>query len=257
MALLQTLRRGLIQRRPFPELWLEILHERVPHYRILPHPLQAELRRHLPVFLSEKRFEGCGGLKITEEMKVVIGALAMLISLGEPTGYYPGLTAILVYPDDYIAPLLEEDEAGIMTEGEESRSGESWGAGSIVLSWREIEEDLREPFRGRNLVFHEFAHQIDGEVGATAGLDETGGTRSAEEWSRALSLEYLRLGDAVARGKQTLLDPYGATHPAEFFAVVTEMFFDSPLPLKKGRPALYKQFRDFYRLDPAAWSCPS
>lgn len=253
MTLLRQFRRFLIRRQRFPEVWLEILNHHVPFYRYLPEELRSEVRVHMPVFLHEKLFEGCGGLEMTEKMRVIIAAYATLLILGEPAGYYPDLKAILLYPDDYIAEVDDEDEVGIVTEGYDLRSGESWSLGSIVLSWRDIERDLRFPFRGQNLIIHEFAHQLDAHYGLSTGFDEVGKVHSRTTWNEVLAASYVELRQASERGERTLLDPYGATLPAEFFAVATECFFEQGGHLREQNPALYHQLRDFYKLDPATY----
>lgn len=253
MPLIRSIRRYLLRRREFPESWQRILETRVPYYRYLPDRLREELRRHMPVIMTDKIFEGCGGLEMDEEKRVVISAYATILILGEPAGYYPDLKAILVYPADYYAEVSEEDAAGIVTEGVESRSGESWGVGSLVLSWRDIELDLAEPFTGRNLIFHEFAHQLDEVYGVTAGIDETGEVYTSNEWNETLATEYRSLRRSAESGEETLLDPYGATLPMEFFSVATECFFETGHAMREHHPKLYRMFTRFYNLDPATW----
>ncbi len=207
----------------------------------------------MPVILEEKIFEGCGGLEMTQEKKIVIAAYATILILGEPAGYYPDLKAILVYPDDYVAPVHDEDEAGIMSEGVETRSGESWDMGSIVLSWADIERDIQNPFNGRNLIFHEFAHQLDSRYGMTAGIDEMGNVHTPGEWNDLLAKSYLELQKNWERGTPTLLDTYGATHPAEFFSVATETFFEKAHAMRRKHPKLYDLLKQVYNMDPASY----
>ncbi|MEX2573075.1 MAG: M90 family metallopeptidase [Balneolaceae bacterium] len=243
----------MIRHRAFPEPWLRLLNSRVPYYSFLDSSLKEKLKIHMPVILDEKIFEGCGGLEMTEEKRVVIAAYATVLILGDPAGYYPDLHAILVYPGDYVAPVREEDEWGIVTEGTEARSGESWHSGSLVLSWRDIQRDIQHPFNGRNLIFHEFAHQLDEKYGLTAGIDESGNARTSTEWNELLAKNYRILRSSAAAGRKSILDPYGATHPAEFFAVATECFFENAHQMKQRMPELYEMFRGFYYMDPAAY----
>jgi len=249
----QLIRRFLNKRRKFPESWQKILNNSVPYYQFLHTSLKDELRKHMTVILTEKHFEGCGGLEMTEEKKVIIAAYATVLILGEPAGYYPSLQAILVYPDDYIAPVHEEDASGIMTEGMEPRSGESWDMGSIVLSWSDIEQDIHNPLNGKNLIFHEFSHQLDDRYGVTAGIDDDGNILTSTEGNEILAEHFLQLRRAASRRKQTLLDPYGATNPAEFFAVATECFFENGHKLNRQHPKLYKSFKAFYNIDPVSY----
>ncbi len=251
--MIRVLKRYFIRRRPFPEEWQNLLNSSVPYYRFLPNQRKQELKRHMPVILEEKIFEGCGGLVMTEEKRVVIAAYATILILGEPAGYYPDLKAILLYPDDYVAPVHQEDEHGFMTEGHESRSGESWDLGSIVLSWKDIQRDIHEPFNGRNLIFHEFAHQLDDRYGMSAGIGEDGRVYKPSEWNNLLASEYRDLIRQAELGRPSIFDPYGASHPAEFFSVATETFFEDSHRMKREKPKLYELFRQFYKLDPASW----
>lgn len=253
MPLFRFIRRSLIRRRSFPESWQNVLDSRVPYYKFLPEVLKNELRTHMMVILNEKNFEGCGGLDLTEEKKAIIAAYATILILGEPAGYYPSLQAILVYPDDYIAPVHEEDASGIMTEGMEPRSGESWDLGSIVLSWNDIQQDISNPGSGKNLIFHEFSHQLDDRYGITSGIDNDGNVLTSSEEDEILAKHFRHLRRAVNRRQQTLLDPYGATNPAEFFAVATECFFENAHNLNKQHPQLYHLLKAFYNIDPVSY----
>lgn len=256
MPIFRYIRRRWIIRRPFPDGWRDVLRERVPVYRRLPDPLREKLHRRIRVLLDEKRFEGCGGLTVTEEMRLVIAALAGMLILEEPSDYFPNLTSILVYPEDYMGRFRREDAAGVVTEGWESRSGESWNPGNIVLSWSDIRSDLRNPSGGRNLVYHEFAHQLDYRYGLSAGIDEKGRTGDGEEdeWTLILARVYRGLRRKARRGNPGVLDHYGAVKPAECFAVVTEAFMLNPHPLQRQYPDLYSQLETFYGFDPAAFA---
>ncbi len=250
MPLFQYLRRLWIRRRPFPEDRLQVLSDRVPVYRKLPEAARDTLHNRMQVFLDEKIFEGCGGLTITEEMRVVIAAHACMLILKEPSGYYPNLKSILVYPEDYMAPVYEEDAGGVVTEGWESRSGESWNPGNIVLSWNDIREDLRETGSGSNLIYHEFAHQLDYQYGLSAGIDSRGETESDDEWTVELARTYRNLRRKARRGERDVLDLYGATNPAECVAVATECFLEKPHAMQRQHPELYGHLKTFFGFDP-------
>jgi MtfA peptidase len=248
----RLIRRALIMRKKFPERWVQALENRVPYYSILPDPVKHELHKRISVLMHEKNFEGCGGFKLTETEQVIISAYAGLLIIGEPSGYYPSLRTILVYPENYMAPVHEEEESGIMTEGVEPRSGESWDLGTIVLSWDDIQNDLDNSFSGSNLILHEFSHQLDVQYGMTAGIDENGRVRTKNEWNDTLSKHYLGLKRDIARGRVHLIDSYGATNPAEFFAVTTETFYEDGYRLYREYPKLYELFKSFYNFDPAS-----
>lgn len=203
--------------------------------------------------MNEKLFEGCNGLQLTERHKIVIAAYACLPILEEPSDYYRDLQAILLYPDDYIATVHEEDEAGVITSGTEARKGESWDTGNVILSWRDIEDNLYHSPGKQNLILHEFAHQLDQHYGLTAGVSDTGEVYRDNEWNRILANSYSEMNKKIRRNNKTVLDHYGATDPAEFFSVSTETFFEKPAGLKGEYPALYNALADFYRLDPFEW----
>ncbi len=253
MPLIQFLRRRWLLRRPFPDRWLRTLEGKVPVYRRLPQKYRELLKQRMVIFLSEKKFEECGGMVLTEEIKVIISAYACVMIIEETADYYSGLQAILVYPDDYVAPVLEEDEGGIITEGVEHRKGEYWGAGNIVLSWNEIQENLYGESRGHNLIYHEFSHQLDDRYGLTAGIDYDGRPLRDDEWTHTLAKAYRKLQRRVYERRTSALDLYGTKSPAELFSVASEAFFEKPDELHRENPELYTMLRSFYSLDPLRW----
>lgn len=254
IAFFKRRRRRKIAERPFPDTWLRLLTRNVAYYNLLTPEEQSELQRHIQIFLAEKRFEGCGGLKITDEVRLTIAAQACLLLLNRETDYYPGLSSIVVYPDAFIAPVRKSVDGYVQLEGEEVRLGESWGMGTVVLSWADVQYGATEIDDGENVVLHEFAHQLDNEDGEANGVPrlEKGGYRT---WAKVLSREYQQLIQDVERHRPTVVDEYGTEDPSEFFAVVTETFFERPIELKERHPELYGLLRDFYRQDPARrWS---
>lgn len=253
MPIFRYLRRKWLLYRSFPESWQGILENQVPYYNQLPDDLKQRLRNHTVIFMDEKLFEGCSGLEMTEEKEVIISAYACILLLGEPSDYYPDLQTILVYPGDYIAPVHEEVEGGIISEGSEARKGESWDLGSIVLSWSDIRENIRNPSQDQNLIFHEFAHQLDHRYGLTAGLGEDGDVYRDDEWTQILANSFLKLRRKARKGIPCVLDPYGATEPAELFSVATEAFFLKPSQLHEQFPKLYDVIKSFYNLDPGSF----
>ncbi|MDH3729097.1 MAG: zinc-dependent peptidase [Myxococcales bacterium] len=243
-------RRELMQKRLSPE-WLEMVRGNVPYFAKLTPEDQSELQGLMQVFLDEKRFEGCGGLQITDEIRVTIAAQACVLLLHRETDFYPKLRSILVYPHTYVAKGLHADDEHIMTEGPEARLGESWGHGSIVLSWNDVRRGAFDIRDGQNVVFHEFAHQLDEESSAGPGAPTLPNRSMYLAWAQVLGDEYEALLDALDHHRRTLIDPYGATNPAEFFAVVSELFFEKPHELKECHPELYDQLSSFYQQDPA------
>ncbi len=246
-------RRQALRELPTPAAWRAIVDRNVPYVRLLDERDRGELEGLLQIFLAEKRFEGCGGLALTEEMRVTIAAQACLLLLHRETDVYPELDAILVYPHPYRAP--ETQRVGLVVmESEDARLGESWTRGVVVLAWDHVSAAKHHVQAGHNLVLHEFAHQLDAEDGSMDGAPPLGSRARYAAWAHVLGEEYAELAARLHAGKTTDLDAYGATNPAEFFAVVTEMFFEEPAEMARTHPALYAELATFFRQDPAARS---
>ena len=245
-------RRQRLRSQLFPHLWLEIIRGNVPYYDRLTGSEQEELRGDIQVFLAEKNFEGCGGLEMTDEIKVTVAAYACILLLHRQHDFYPRLQTILVYPDAYPARVIRPGPGNMVIEGHEMRAGESWNTGAVVISWNHAFHRPGDPQGGRNVVLHEFAHQLDQEDGSVDGAPLLPKTSMYRAWARILGREYQSLVEAADANRPTLLDKYGATNPAEFFAVVTEYFFEQPTQLKAQHPELYDELRLYYQQDPAA-----
>jgi MtfA peptidase len=247
---LKRWRRARITSAPFPAGWLDYLRENVPHYSLLTDEQQQKLRRDLQVFVAEKNWEGCAGLAVTDEMRVTIAAQACLLVLAFDGELFDGVLSILIYPREYVADGGRRF-GGDETVGADVRLGEAWYRGPVVLSWAEVIDDCRHLGHGRNVVWHEFAHQLDMLDRATDGTPPLGSAEQYRRWTAVMSAEFARLRDARRLGRRTLIDPYGATNEAEFFAVVTECFFDRPTRLREEHPELYDLLAEFYRQDTA------
>lgn len=254
MFWLKRRRRKKLRQRPFPKEWETILRKCVSVYRRLSAEDQAELRGHIQVFLAEKDFEGAGGLEITDRIRVVIAAQACVLLLHRKTDYYPSLRTIIVYPEPYVAPVSKRLPGGLVVEKPESRLGESWSRGSLVLAWDEVRRSAHDHGDPHNVVLHEFAHQLDSEDGAHDGAPVLQHGSMYVAWARVLGREYRKLVRDLQRRQATCLDSYGATNPAEFFAVVTEAFFGQPRQLKQCHPELYEQLQLFYQQDPVTFA---
>lgn len=246
-------RRAAILSGPFPAEWEGILERGVRHVAALPAEMQSKMRRLICVFVAEKNWEGCRGLEVTEEMKVVIAAQACLLVVGWPEEFhFDHVLSILVYPSGYVAKDVEITRAGVVLEGKEARLGEAWWRGPVVLSWLDARAGGRMESPGRNLVLHEFAHQLDMMNGRiTDGTPPLDSHEEARRWGKVMEPEYQRLVERSAHGIPTLLDWYGAKNRAEFFAVATETFFERPRLFRRHHPAIYELFRDYYRQNPA------
>jgi hypothetical protein len=236
--------------REFPGQWLSIIEKKFGLYSKLSQEDKAELLQHILVFLDEKRFEGCGGLKITDEIKVIIAAQACMLLLHRETDYYPRLGSILVYPSAFIAKRVRHVGCGIVSEDEDVLRGESWVGGSVVLSWDDVKNDVGDIHDGENVVFHEFAHQIDSSFGKGDSSEVLRSSSNYIAWARQLGKDYDKLRKAAAQNKPSFLNKYGAVNPAEFFAVATEFFFERPVKLKQIHPQLYESLKKFYHQDP-------
>jgi len=246
-------RRNQIANQQFPQQWLQIIEKSVPLYNRLPPHDKIELQRHILIFIAEKRFEGCGGLKITDEIKVIIAAQACMLLLHRKTDYYPGLSSILVYPHAFIAHRAEHLASGIVAEGPQILRGQSWRRSSVVLSWDDVKHGAADIHDGQNVVFHEFAHQIDSSCGKGDSSEVLKTTSSYIAWARVLQKDYERLKIAAQQNHPAFLNKYGAANPAEFFAVATEFFFERPKELKILHPDLFDELKRFYQQDPAAF----
>jgi Mlc titration factor MtfA (ptsG expression regulator) len=233
-----------------------MLDERFAQYRALAATEQRRLEQLVQVFLPEKNWEGCNGLQIADDMRVLISAQACLLLLGLQHDYFSHVLSVLVYPHDYRAPT-QHAHAGVVMESEDARHGEAWYRGPVIVSWNEIEEDLANPWDGQNLVIHEFAHQLDFLDREANGTPPLASRDLAARWQTIMTSEYRQLLRATRRGRPTLIDSYGATNEAEFFAVVTECFFTAPQPLRHEHPELYDLLRDYYHQDPAHWQLPA
>jgi Mlc titration factor MtfA (ptsG expression regulator) len=245
-------RRARLRATRLPDEWSGIIARNVPLVARLDEADRAELHGHIQVFLDEKLFEGCGGLVLNDEVRVTIAAQACLLLLHRDTPCYPTVRTILVYPHTYVAPANQHVGGGLIHEGESVRLGESWHHGIVILSWDDVLHGAADIHDGQNLVLHEFAHQLDEEDGAATGAPLLPERTRYVAWARVLGAEFERLQEAAARGRRTVLDTYGATNPAEFFAVVTEMFFERPIDLRRQHPELYEQLHRYYDQDPAA-----
>ena len=252
LGLFTSRRRARLRAEPVPPEWRAIVERNLRLFRSLTPEDQAELLGHVQVFLAEKHFEGCGGLELTDEIRVTIAAQACLLLLHRETDYYPRLRSILVYPSGYTAHGEHHLGGGVWAEGDDDRLGHTQQRlGALVLAWDAARRGAREPGDGDNLVLHEFAHQLDQEEGPADGAPELPERSMYAAWARILGREYERLLRDEATLKRTVIDPYGATNPAEFFAVVTEAFFEKPRKLRAKHPELYEQLKAFYCQDPA------
>lgn len=244
-------RRRKLREQAFPEAWLEVLRRNVPHFGRLEETERKELLGHIHVFLGEKHFEGCGGLELTDEIRLTVAGHACVLLLNRETDYYPRLDTVLVYPQSFVVDTTVDHVGEFALEGEEVRDGEAWQRGVVILAWDGVLHDARTGHDGFNVAFHEFAHQLDMENGEADGCPELESSELAREWGMVFGWEYEKLNADLDAGRPTLIDEYGAEDPAEFFAVLTELFLERPRPLRRRHPDLYRLLSAYYRQDPA------
>ena len=247
--------RGRRKRARFPPSWLPVLEDRVGYYRVLPAPEQEELRGMLQVLMGELSFEAGAGLHAVDQtMQVTIAAQACVLLLHRPLADLPRLRTAIVYPGVYRARERLHTAEGVEVEETEARHGEAWAHGVLLLSWEDVIYDAAHIDDGQNVVFHEVAHALDDQTGEADGLPLLADSGAVETWSRAFGTAFENLEQDVRRRRKTLLDSYAAEDPAEFFAVATETFLESPIAFQAVYPELYRLMRDLYRLDPVAWA---
>src|ERR1700737_1819356 len=254
-GLLTNRRRAKLRTQPVPSEWRAIVRRNLPVFGRLSAEDQSELLEHLQVFLAEKHFEGCGGLELTDEIRVTIAAQACLLLLHRKTDYFPNLLTILVYPSTYLVDEKRPLEGPVWEEGTMHRLGETGRSlGSMVLAWDAAKSGAADSSDGTNLVLHEFAHQLDYENGAADGAPAFASRQQQSAWGGVMRTEFASLRAVDDTGIPTLLDTYGATNPAEFFAVSTEAFFERPYALRGQHPKLYAELQRYFRQDPVEYS---
>ncbi|HRK39889.1 MAG TPA: zinc-dependent peptidase [Burkholderiaceae bacterium] len=258
--------------RPFPAAWRKLLQRQFPLYNHLPPPLQKQLQAMVQVFVADKPLIGCQGLTVTDDMRVLVAAQAclpvlMLHGAGDHPHPYPELRQVLLYPSSFVVSAKHHEPGGVVSEGREERLGESWQEGIVVLSWPDAlagaqsgqwprpgqHHSTEDQPAAHNVVLHEFAHQLDQEIGPANGAPLLRPGQSAQTWAQVFQRAYEDLRWLVDAGEETLIDPYGASAPEEFFAVAVETFFMQPRAMSERHPDLYAQLKQYFRLDPTLW----
>ena len=246
-------RRKKVDESPFPAPWLQILRRSLPIYKTMWPDQQRELRQLIKRFVDNKQFVGCAGQAIDDEVRITIAANACLLLLNRPSHEYHDLRAILVYPSGFKVNHDKYDEFGLVTHGEHFLIGESWSNGKVVLAWDSVQQSVRNFADGHNVVLHEFAHQLDHESGITNGAPLLYNKGAYGDWARIFSTEFQQLQHLSDSHHKTLIDAYGASNPAEFFAVVTETFYERPHDLAARHAELFDELKAYYRVDPREW----
>lgn len=248
---LKRRRHEAIRAQPFPPAWAAVLERNVPYTKRLSAADLERLQGLVQIFLEQVRFEGCGGLEMTDEIRVTIAGQACILLLHRDHDEFADLEVVLVYPRAYRAPAPVR-EHGIVPDEPDVRLGESWSRGEVILAWDHVKRGTVNANDGQNVVLHEFAHQLDAEGGPVDGAPQLESRSHYSTWARVLGREFADLTARLAAGKFVDIDPYGATNPPEFFAVVTEMFFEKPQALRARHPELYDELASYYHQDPSA-----
>ncbi|WP_339747290.1 M90 family metallopeptidase [uncultured Rubinisphaera sp.] len=237
---------------PLPKAWQKILDRNAAFRTQLDPATQKRLDLGIAVFVRDKYWEGCGGLELNDEHRVTIAAHALRITLGFEEDYFDDVKTILVYPATYQVHAKENVGGGIVVEGPSTRLGEAWYNGPVILAWSDIESQILKRGNPRNVIVHEFAHQLDYRNGMDAdGVPPIESAEQATRWLEVMKRESEKLCKICRhRGKRSVLDCYGTTNRAEFFAVSTESFFEAADQLSQECPDLFEELKGFYRQDP-------
>jgi Mlc titration factor MtfA (ptsG expression regulator) len=249
---LRSRRRRAIIEQPFPSAWEEILRRTVRQAAWLGDDEVTRLRGWIAVFLAEKRFEGCQGFEITDEVRVVIAAQAGLVLLGLPGQWLDSLRSVLVYPSEYLVPQVTPLAGGGEIAWEEARIGETWSGGSMVLSWSGARDGARMRDGARSVVIHEVAHLIDLLDGDIDGVPPLVSTAARRRWEAAIATCREQFDLLLDEGRNLPLDDYAAESAVEFFAVASECFFQDPHRLVRYDRVIYDLLAEAYRQDPLA-----
>jgi len=242
-------RRRILRRAALDEaLWRSVL-ARYPFTSALSAAERDRLRARAILFLNEKSIAGAGGLEVRDEIRMCVAAQACMLVLNLDLDFFRGWAEVIVYPDEFLVDYEYVDDDGIAHRVRGPLSGESWLAGPVILSWADAEQGGSGD--GYNVVIHEFAHKLDMLNGDANGFPPLHADMDRARWSDTFSAAYEDFCARVERHEETVIDPYAAENPAEFFAVLSEAFFEMPNAVRSGYPAVYGELAAFYRQDPA------
>ena len=232
----------------FKDEWITYLENNLPLYARFPNELKERIHEKIGQFVATTFFEGCGGLELDDEMILTVAGQACILVINREGRPYPNLNTVLLYPSTFSSQV-----DSVSGKRRVHRLGESWSNGTVILAWDTVEHGARNIFDGHNVTLHEFAHQLDSELGDTDGVPRLRTEEAYHTWGQVMHDGYETLVDNVERRRKTVLDHYGATNPAEYFAVATEAFFEKPKQMFKKRADLYAALKEYYQLDPIQW----
>ncbi len=244
------------QSTAFKDEWIATLEAHLPLYQHLPQELRKKLHHKIGLFICTTRFEAHETLELTEAIMLSVAAQACLLVLNHDDAPYPALNTIRLYPTVFESVIESIEDDGCITETIVECEGESWDDGTVLLAWDSVKMGAIDMRDGENVTLHEFAHQLDALDGDTDGVPLLANEAAYQTWATVLGVNAADLIDRIQNGEPTVLDPYAATNPAEYFAVATETFFEKPHQLKAMRPELYAELQSFYQLDPSEWLEP-
>ena len=247
---LRSRRRRAIRQRPFPAPWDETLSRVCRQAAWLDEGDAQRWRQWIALFLAEKRFEGCGGQRIDDDVRLAIAGQAGLVALGFPDELFDRLKSILVYPGDWMGKKATSLEGGVHLEWRERRLGEAWNGGSVVLAWPAVRRGGLLQDGPRSVVIHEFAHLVDAMNGPFDGLPPLPRGVDGRDWAARMAACRERYEEALDEGRSVALDDYAAESPVEFFAVASECFFQDPHRLIRGDAELYDLLAVSWQQDP-------
>ena len=239
--------RRVLKRHPIPHRIWQSVTRRLLVLKGLDAVQMAHLRELTTWFLDQKSITGAQGLVVTTPMRVAVAAQACLLILNLGVEYFDGWVEVILYPGAFRVNHEQMDAIGLVSDEASDLTGEAWLRGPVVLSWEDVERDSYHNHGSHNVILHEFAHMLDGLNGVMNGMPPLRRTMLQKKWSEALSDAYVVLCKQVTEGKSTFINPYAATNPAEFFAVLSEYFFTAPYILKSSCPDVYTQLALFYQ----------
>ncbi len=211
---------------------------------------RGRLRNLATVFLRRKTLRGVQGLSVSTEMGVAIAAQACLLIMNLGLDYYDGWVEVVIYPGAFRVARDNTTATGVVSREEKTLSGESWLHGPVILSWDDVASDLASSHPGHNVAVHEFAHKLDMLNDRANGMPPLHADMARQQWTAIFSEAFDHMQRHLAHHHRPGINAYGATTPAEFFAVVSEYFFTDPQTLRLQSAAVYDQLVLFYRQDP-------
>jgi Mlc titration factor MtfA (ptsG expression regulator) len=232
----------------FPDAWRAVITANVAHWKLFDDEERARLEDTAMVLMLYKRWEAARGFALTDEMRITIAAQAAVLVLGFDDDEYVNVNTIIVHPSTIVFHHEQPGPAGTIMSGPDEILGQAHFSGPILIAWDTALTEARHPERGRNVVYHEFAHKLDMMDGLVDGTPPLAADDRRRHWAEVCTEEY----EYLRANPDPLLVDYAATNPAEFFAVVTEVFFCTPQALEEAKPKLYDVLRDYYAQDPAA-----